>query len=249
MSERLPNIHETKEREPLGQNVEIRAGFLRHGPADKKSGHLTEEGIDIAKKYGERFQPASDDEKYILKTYSSEMDRANETANTIIDAVNTNRKGHAKIRLELGEKAEDARMPIDALNLPYAEYVKVNRKEEKVNDRIISLHGVAQRIASQVEHFIKMSKRFKSDSRVDLINVTHIPWMPAFLKEIIGQEIEKEVDPEKKKELENDAINFGYLEGFELVIKRDGDDVGLLLKIKNKEFSISESDVRKILVE
>lgn len=201
MNEHFPNNHETKERKSFGQNVEIRAYFLRHAPGDETSRHLTQEEVDISKKYGKQFQSISDGEKYIIKTYSSEMERASETTQTIIEKVNSNRKGHTRIKLELGEKVEDARMPIDALNLPYSEYLKINRKEEKVKDKIISLHGVAQRVASQIEHFIKMSSRLKNDSRVDLINITHIPWIPAFLKEAIGYEIEQETDPKKNKNL------------------------------------------------
>lgn len=243
MSERLENIMEIKEREPLGRNVEIRAYFLRHAPGDKTSGHLTEEGSDISKKYGEQFQPASGGEKYIVKAYSSEMGRANETAEAIVNAINTNQNGHTRIRLELGEKAEDARMPIDALNLPYSEYVKINRKEERVKDRIISLHGVAQRIASQIEHFIKMSSRLKSDSRVDLINITHIPWIPAFLKEVLGPEIDFIIDPGSEKA----QADFDYLKGFEVVIKRNSDDVRLSLKIGSNEFELTQEAIQKIL--
>lgn len=250
MNERLASTYEAREQEPYGRNVEIRAYFLRHAPGDKASGHLTEEGVDISKKYGEEFQQSPEGgEKYILKAYSSEMERANETAQTIIDTVNTERKGHTRIRLELGEKTEDARMPIDALNLPYSEYVKVNRKEEKVKDKIISLHGVAQRIASQIEHFIKMSSRLKNDSRVDLINITHIPWIPAFLKEAVGYKIEQETDPEKKQELENKTTNFGYLEGFELLITRNRDDIQLTLKIDENKFIIDEESIKKVLMD
>lgn len=247
MSEQLENTLETREREPFGWNVEIRAYFLRHAPGDKASGHLTEEGSDISKKYGEQFQPAFDGEKYIVKAYSSETERANETAETIIDAVNTNRKGHTRIKLELGEKAEDVRMPVDALYLPYSEYVKISRKEEKVKDKIISLHGVAQRVAGQIEHFIKMSSRLKSDSRVDLINITHVPWILSFLKEAIGYEIEQENNPEKKQKLENKTTNLGHLEGFELSIKRNGDDVRLSLKIGSNEFELTQEALQKIL--
>lgn len=248
MNERLVSVYETKEQEPYGRNVEIRAYFLRHAPGDKASGHLTEGGINISKKYGEEFQQSSEGgEKYILKAYSSEMERANETAQTIIDTVNTERKGHTRIRLELGEKTEDARMPIDALNLPYSEYVKVNRKEEKVKDKIISLHGVAQRIASQIEHFVKMSSRLKSDSRVDLINITHLPWLSAFVKEVVGQKLEEETDQAKKKEIESKITDLGYLDGFELIIKRDGDNVRLSLQVGENEFSLTGESIRQLL--
>lgn len=247
MSERLENTLETREREPFGRNVEIRAYFLRHGPKDVESGRLTEEGATASKEYGERLQPSSSGEKYILKAYTSEIDRAKETAEAIVDNVNTNRKGRTRIKLELGEKEEDVRMSTSALNLPYSEYIKLNRQEEKIGEKTISLHKVAQRVANEIKNFIKISKRLKSDSRADLINITHLPWLAAFIKEATGQELEKEVDLEKKQKIENKIANLGYLEGFELVIKRDGDDVQLSLKIGSNELELTEETIQKIL--
>lgn len=244
MSERLENTIETKEREQFGRNVEIRAHFLRHGPKDLESWRLTEEGATASKEYGKQFQPGSSGEKYILKAYTSTIDRAKETAEAIVDSVNTDRKGQTRIRLELGEKDEDVKMSTDALNLPYSEYIKLNRREEQIGDKTISLHKLAQRVANQIETFIKLSKRLKNDSRADLINITHLPWISAFVKEVIGQELEKEIDQEKKKEIEKKITDLGYLDGFELVIKRDGDDVHLTLHVGGNEFPLTEEVIR-----
>lgn len=249
MSENFKNIFEIKEQESHGRNIEIRAYFLRHGPKDTETGRLTEKGAIASEEFGKQFQPSSSGEKYILKAYTSEIGRAKETAEAIVENVNTDRKGNTKIKLELGEKDEDVRMSTEALNLPYSEYIKLNRQEEKIGEKTISLHKVAQRVASQIENFIKMSKRFKSDSRVDLINITHLPWLIAFIKESIGQELENESNPERKKEIENRITNLEYLTGFELVIKRDGDDVYLLMKINNEEFPLTEEMIHVILKE
>ncbi len=247
MNERLGNTIETKEREPFGRNVEIRARFLRHGPKDLESWQLTEEGVAASKEYGEQFEPSASGENYILKAYTSEIDRAQETAETIIENINTNRKGHTRIRLELGEKDEDVKMETDVLNLPYSEYIKLSRNEEQIGDKTISLHKLAQRVASQIEKFIKLSKRLKSDSRADLINITHLPWLSAFVKEVVGQKLEKETDQEKKKEVERKITDLGYLDGFELIIKRDGDDVRLSLQVGANEFPLTEESIRQLL--
>ncbi len=246
MSERLNPI-ETKEREPFGQNVEIRARFLRHGPKDSETWRLTEEGANASKEYGEQFTPSAEGDKYILKAYTSEIERAQETSEAIIDKVNTDRKGRTRVRLELGEKGEDVKMSTDALSLPYSEYKEQGRREEKIGEKTISLHQLAQRVASQIEHFIRMSKRFKSDSRADLINITHFPWLAAFVKEAVGQELEKEENQDKRREIENKITDLGYLDGFELIIKRNGDNVGLLLKIGDSEFVLTEEMIRNIL--
>lgn len=248
MNERLASIYEAKEQELCGRNVEIRAYFLRHAPGDKASGHLTEQGIDISKKHGEEFQQSSEGgEKYILKAYTSEIDRAQETAGTIVENINTNRKGHTRIRLELGEKDEDVKMKTDALNLPYSEYIKLSRNEEQIGDKTISLRKLAQRVASQIENFIKLSKRLKSDSRADLINITHLPWLSAFVKEVVGQKLEEETDQEKKKEVESKITDLRYLDGFKLTIKRDGDDVRLSLQVGENEFPLTEESIRQLL--
>lgn len=246
MSERFNSI-ETKEKEPFGQNVEIRARFLRHGPKDSETWRLTEEGANASKEYGEQFTPSAEGEKYILKAYTSEIERAQETAEAIIDKVNTDRKGRTRVSFELGEEDEDVKMSTDALALPYSEYKEQCRREEKIGEKTISLHQLAQRVARQIEHFIKMSKRFKSDSRADLINITHFPWLASFVKEAVGQELEKEKNQDKKREIEDKINELGYLDGFELIIRRNGNDVGLLLKIGDSEFVLTEEMVGNIL--
>ena len=249
MKERFENSFETKEKEPFGRNVEIRAHFLRHGPKDVESGRLTEDGVVESKDYGEHFELSSSGDEYILKAYTSDIDRAKETAEAIVDGINTSSKGNTRIRLELGEKEEDVPISVDGLSLPYSEYIKICRNEEKIGEKTLSLHKVAQRVASQIEKFIAMSKRLKSDSRADLINITHLPWLAAFIKETIGEKIEQEADQDKKSELENKITNLDYLEGFELVINRDGEDVNLLLRVGSNEFQISEETINKLLEE
>ena len=246
MSEQ-PNTIETKKQELFGRNVEIRARFLRHGSKDPETGRLTEEGASASQEYGGQLTPSAEGDKYILKGYTSEVERAQETTNAIIEKVNTNRKGRARVRLELGEKETDAEMSTDALSLPYSKYIKQSRREEKIRGKTISLHQLAQRVAGQIDHFIKMSKRLKSDSRADLINITHFPWLAAFIKEAFGQEIEKEKNQAKRKEIENKITDLGSLDGFELIIKRDGDNVGLFLKIGASEFVLTEEVIKKIL--
>lgn len=182
-----------------------------------------------------------------MKAYSSEIGRAQETTEAIIENVNTDRKGQTRVRLELGEKDEDAYFSTKALTLPYSEYIKQSRREENVGGKIISLHQLAQRVANQIDGFIRMSKRLKSDSRVDLINITHLPWIAAFMKEAIGQELETEEDQDKKKEIENKITDLGFLDGFEVTIKRDGERINLSLKIGDSEFDLKEEVISDIL--
>jgi len=225
----------------------MRVFFLRHGPKNSETWRLTENGIIASEEYGEKFAPSASGDKYILKAYTSEIDRTQETAEAIIKKVNTDRKGRTRVKLELGEKDEDIKISTDALSLPYSEYIKQSRWEEKNGKKTISLHKLAQRIAKQVEYFIGMSKRFKSDSRADLINIAHFPWLGAFIKESIGQELEKEENQNKKNKIENKITNLGYLDGFEIVIKRDGDSVKLTFKIGDDELALSEESIKKIL--
>lgn len=248
MRKELGNIYETKEQGQFGRNIEIRAFFLRHGAKYEESGGLTQEGKQAAGKFGEAFEPISTSDKYLLKAYTSEIGRSKDTADEIVRNVNTERKGHTRIKLELGNTEEDdIRLPNTTLNLPYSEYVKLNRQEIKGKAESLSFHGVAQRVADQIEHFIELSKRLKNDSKVDLLNVSHLPWISAFIKEAIGQEIEKESDPVRRQELENKIISLDYLDGFELIIKRNSDNVRLSLKIENNEFELTQEVIQKIL--
>lgn len=231
----MEQFEKKESREAFGNNVEIHAYFFRHAPGDKKTGELTTEGLNIAKSYGEKFTPSDEGNSYLIKAYSSEMDRANQTAEEIIQTVDSNRKGHTRIKIELGEKDEDVRIPIEPLKLSYTEYIKVCEEREKIGDKLISLHDLAKRIASQIDHFIKLSKRLKNDSTVDLLNVTHIPWIQAFLKEVL------------KEKSDNLDLFTDYVSGFELLIKRNGDDFSLVLKFRDMEFLIRYEEVEEII--
>ncbi len=241
------NTIEEKERESFGRNIEIRACFLRHGSKDPETWHLTEEGVTASEEYGKQFAPSADGNQYIIKAYTSEIERAQKTAKSIIKKVNTNRKGRTHIRLELGKENEDIKMSTSALSLPYSEYKEESRRKEETGKKTSSLHQLAQRVAGQIEHFIEMSKRFRSGSRVDLINITHLPWLVSFIKEAVGQDLEKEENEDKRQKIESKISDLGYLDGFELIIKRDGNNVEISLKIGDSEFVLTEKIIENIL--
>ncbi len=240
MNEHIPNI-ENKER-PFGFDVVIRSHFQRHAPEDKQKKEITPEGVQLSKKYAQTLRLSNQEKPYLFKAYSSDIDRAKKTTNMIVDAVNTEKKGHTRVNLELGKKTEDFRISIDALMRPYDEYMVLSKKKEGVPGEEISLHDLARRVALHIKHFIDMSVRLKSHSRVDLMNITHLPWISAFLKEAIGKQIEGTEDEEA-------ILKPKFLEGFEFIITRNGDTVSLILKINDKEFPLEEKALNQIIGE
>lgn len=227
--------------EKFGKKVELKISFLRHAPADKETCHLTKTGLDIAKQAAESMDLSDllETNESIFKAYSSDMDRAKETAQAITNSVKVDKKGNVRVSDNLGEKKEDFRIPIEDLKLPYSQYLNVYKNKKLLGEESISLHDLAQRIAKRTQHFIEMSKKLKNNSKANLVNITHIPWIPAFLKELLKEKINSE---NSKEILEAD-----YLKGFEVSIKRNGEDVKLNLIVGQKEFEITEEEIDSII--
>ncbi len=238
MKEHIPHI-ENKEH-PFGFDVIIRSHFQRHAPEDKQEKKLTEEGVVMSEEYAQQLNLSNQEKPYLFKAYSSEIKRARDTAHIIVDNVNANKKGHTRINIELGKTSEDFRIPIDILEKPYTEYLELSKKKEYVNGEELSLHDLARRVALHIKHFIEMSVRLKSHSRVDLINITHLPWISAFLKEALGENIDKRKDRES-------ILKPQSLDGFEIIIKRNGDELSLVIKMNNEEFPLTEEILDRII--
>ena len=241
MKEHIPHF-ENKEHRAFGFDVVIRSHFQRHAPENKQEKELTEDGITMSEQYAQQLHLSDQEKPYLFKAYSSEIKRARDTAQIIVDTVNTSKKGHTRITRTLGKINEDFRIPIDILDKPYSEYRELSKEKINMNGEELSLHDLARRVALHIKHFAEMSRRFKNHSRVDLVNITHLPWISAFLKEALGENINKRKDRES-------ILKPQSLDGFEIVIKRNGDELSLVIKMNNEEFPLTEEMLDRIIGE
>ena len=223
--------HKDKFEKEHGQNVVMRVYFKRHSEYEKETGSLSPEGKELIKKDAEQLKLSGRGERYRIKGYSSKIPRARETVEAIIDEVNSDRKGVNQVSLGLGRPEEDFHFG------DLEEFLE--GKEGQKDDIKISSKELAARVAERLNLFVWMSDKLKNDSRVDLINVTHLPWILAFLKELGIPELE-EINPDGKTFLER-VGGIDYLEGFELIVDRKArKDVSIALKFKDKEVLIPQ---------
>jgi len=205
-----------EQHEKFGRNVELRATFMRHGPkadASDVTGRslLSEAGRESVKEAGQRLDAKSGG----IKSYTSPVERAIETANLVIEE---QKKKGAKIfkqrqRTELSllpgskkvygefESQTKQNLPDDYDELQGEEkqeaferaedkalnwYLKFGDK--KPDKETASPREIAAGVAKLVHRYVRMPEKLHSDSRVDLINTSHKGTLEPFLKETLLRE-------------------------------------------------------------
>lgn len=230
------------EKEPLferGDNVKMRVFFGRHSNYDQGTGHLNKEGKVTAEAFGKDFIPLGEGGLYIMKGYSSEFDRAKETLSEIIKNSSAERVGTEKMNSKLGSLSDD--FYIKDLNT----FIEKGAYQDK--ERTITVKELAQDVAERLKIFIEMSKRLYSNSQVDLLNITHLPWLLCFLKELNLEKLE-EVNPRGNNFVERIGGSINYVEGFEILIDRKStDEFSLTLKFRNQEVKIPYEKINSLL--
>lgn len=228
-----------EQQENFGCNVEMNIVFDRHAQYDRNSGALSEEGKQTSHKKGEQKTMLEDNGQYIVKGYSSDYLRTQQTVSETIDSINTEKKGVNRVKLELGDPNNDFYIP-DINQF-------LDKGEVQVDNKIITTLELAKDIAKRLDIFVRMSKKLKNNSKADLINVTHLPWILSFLKEVAGDEISN-INPEGKNFVERIGGTIDFVEGFEVAVKRENkDNVSMILKFRDKEVSIPYSKLQELL--
>jgi|GEM_PF-1552706 len=238
MSE-LKTIPESSEAEQkFGNNIEVKIYLRRHSKYDRNSKDLTEEGRKMAHNVGEEVTPSGEGNHYLATGYSSEFSRTQQTADEILSAINTDRKGSRKVKLELGSLAEDFYIPDMAVFLESEAGIEVSGVH-------ISRRGLAARVARVFEKVIDMSSRFYTGSRVDLVCVTHLPWILSFLRQLNEKSFQKHRETADFREKIGGEINF--IEGFDLMVRRENPaKVALVLSFRGETVEVPYEKIVEI---
>lgn len=221
----IENYREKEPNERFGKNVKIRVTFMRHATKADTSditgkSLLSEKGQEEAREKGRRLETKEDG----IKSYTSPVARAIETANLVIEEQEKKGAKIFKVRerceLDLLPGSKDFYEKIIELtkeNLP-ADYSELEgdkkqeafekaedvaldwwlqQEDEKFDEETISPKEMAVSIAKLVDKYIRMSSRLYSGSSVDLLNVSHKGTFEPFLKEVLLRKVKDEDGNEK----------------------------------------------------
>lgn len=188
-----------------GKNVALVLKFGRH--ARHKKDKIIPEEFERLKEIGGKLE-------FPAKAYTSFKKRAVETGEKITESSSRGLKTRARLELSPRLRA-------------YPELIAMNEEKgyeaffnEVMNNRPEVRADVASGIAARIEHCRKLSKRLKSDSRYDLVNVTHDLDLACFLKECLVRETKKG-ETKGFKDIEEIGGPFDGAEFFELRLNRD----------------------------
>ena len=248
------DIEQIDNPEKYGRNVEVNVFLLRH--AEKTSSRnlseavgpataLSDKGIMDAENFGRELKDKHPELQHI-KVYHSGVNRAETTGRLIAgeDSIYSPRK-----RKSL---ALEGKITQDAFNILTAEAKAeggseatmiqklLDANETPLDDRSMTSTEIGQIVASNILRMVEMSRKFLSNSKANIVFISHAGVIEHFLVDLLKAERQNFIADKLSGGLE-------YLEGPEISIKRkDKDQVSLNVKFRDYDFSISEDELRKL---
>lgn len=259
-----------QEKMDKGENVKIRAIFVRHGEKEHDSEN-PETGLTLDGEWGARELGQGLGKKDMIKSYASDTNRTWDAAKYITEQSPTLKKGNQRLKKQLAfhydrhgeflknvlkikndilkekdglskEKFNELLHEATTKQIDYYLSFGNNRPDTKT----YSPKETAADMARLLDEHVKMSKKLKSGSEIDIINVTHDFNLAAFLKEILVRE------EGGKKVIGFDSIEeigggLDFNEGFEVLIETDKDkNKKIKLLFRKKEYEIDEAKFKEL---
>ena len=242
--EKIEKIEQFENREKYGENIEMIIDLIRHAEKSSLEGGLTEKGEEEAKEYGEKLRTEFP-ESAGVKVYHSGVERAKKTGKLLkreskfIERQRESLTLIGKLSKEQGEKLIAL---VNKQTGDEAEAIQslIDTGGKKPDEETTSSKELSRGIAEQILTLIKMTSKFKENSKVNIALVSHSGVIEHFLVDIL------------KKPRENFLKKVGgvvkFLEGARITVQRQNKEtVKILFRFRDYEFEINEQDLEKII--
>lgn len=247
--EAIGGIEEEMTKEKYGRKISQKDIYFRHGEK-LPTGELAPAGFEQAKIAGEEMETTLKGPK----VYHSEIKRAEDFGKTIQEATKSQKAYKARMRLEIGMTGYSK----DFLK-KWGEMTKekgangviqwwLDFGKEEPDPESISPYEIASRFAKHVLTHTKMTEKYYSGSKVDMINASHGSIMEPFVAFALSDQIEKDpVNPEGKTLVEKMGGAFATAEAFEVdtMIDEQGEKT-LKVKLRGKEYDLPEEKLKEL---
>jgi broad specificity phosphatase PhoE len=241
-----------EQREKYGEDVEMNVYLLRH--AEKQQGKnlgdtvgpevvLSEKGVKDAIEFGEKLREKHPEFKGI-KIYHSGVDRAKTTGDLIAGEDSTYSPRERESLVLKGKITQEAFNKIveDTKTEGGNEATMIQKlldaNEVPLDEKSMTSGEISKVVASNILRMVEMSKKLFSDSKVNIVFVSHAGVIEHFLVDLLKKE---------RLDFIEGVLGGGlqYLEGPEISIKRrDRNSVDIQVKFRDEEFSISEDELK-----
>lgn len=249
--EKLTN---SEQKEKYGENVEMNVYLLRH--AEKQSDQnlenvvgpeavLSEKGVENAKEFGKELKMKHPEFKGV-KIYHSGIDRAKTTGDLIAGESPTYSTRERDSLILKGKITQDAfnkiveDTKVEGGNEATMIQKLLDADETPLDEKSMTSREIGRIVASNILRMVEMSKKLLSDSKVNIVFVSHAGMIEHFLVDLLKKE-----RPDFIKGYL--AGGLGYLEGPEFCIKRDDKEkVSIQVKFRDETFSVSEDELKTL---
>lgn len=242
--ENINTIEQGREKEKYGVNVEVIIDLIRHGEKNGVDGDLTKCGQEEAEKYGEKLKEELPNYNG-PKVYYSGINRTRKTG----ELINEKSKYKARERDTLNFSGQISDEFYDKL-------LKLVNEESGLEDKAIqavldtedirpdketiSSKEMSSRVAQSLFNLIKMSAKFKENSKVNAVFVSHSGMVENLIVDILKEE--------RKGFIKKIGGPLNFLESARFIVKRkDKNNVKILFKFRNYEKEIAYEDLEKIV--
>jgi len=246
-------IEQSPER---GNNVTLNFVFARHGEksSEGEESTLTEGGQEQAVELSRLIETP----KGGVKVYYSDKIRAHQTAEILMNEVNVpqkqaekieelEQKGFRGVRIHrqeklLGTGVLDEKMVKTQFG-GSAKFVEMS--EEEIPQNVTSPRELASAVAKHIMRFVEVSSRLPSNVEGTLINITHLPTLLSFLKNAIGEDVDKNpINPEGKNFVEKIGGPISPAEQMTLRIYRENkENFKAIIQLRGREFIIDPENL------
>ncbi len=242
-----------------GHNITLHFVFARHGePSDTAGGPaLTEKGQAQAAELGSVIETPHDG----IKVYYSDKERAQQTADILMDQVAVPKAQSEKIQALTKKGFEGVRIHrkerLLGTGLLNKELIReqfggsaqfVEKTEEEIPPDITSPRELASAVARHVMRFVDVSATLPSNVEGTIVNITHLPTLLSFLKNTIGDHINQNpINPDGKSFVEKIGGGMDHAEQVALKIyRKDQEDVQLDVQLRGRSFVINLEDLQTL---
>ena len=226
-----------------GTNITMTIDLIRHAEKDKE-GQLTEKWKKDSVEFGNILKENNPDSSGTI-VYISDVDRAQGTGEWIgwVDTKLKKRTTNVlSLTWQISKRVSDnLKMLIDTETGDESAAIQaiVDSNDTRIDPETISSQEISQRIANKILELINISERFKTNSKVNVVMVSHSGVIENFIVDILKEE--------RKHFIKKIWGQLNFLEGVKLIINRkDKNNVEIQLSFRDYNLNITKEDLENI---
>ena len=234
--------NEQKETLKFGNNIDLVVDLIRHAEKESVEGGLSQKGKEWAYTYGENIKTEFQDSAGV-KIYYSPAKRTTQTAEEIKKGAETKYIPRERKSLTLDGRISDdfGNKLVEIINQNKGDeseaiQIMIDTGDKRIDEQSLSSKEYSKDLAKQLLLFVEMTKKFRDESKVNIVLVSHSGIIEHLLVDVLHMNRENFI-----KEIGGPVK---FLEGARFEIKRENkENMEILFEFREHKYPISEEDL------